>query len=135
MQHGHGPLKNILDNYTLSHVNHFLTEIDKRSRRSHIERITEARIAQTSNKDYQQIMGRLRQQERMVQRREAQRYGHKVKHKLTPEEQQKLDAQDHVWLSDMSPEEQEKFRAEQNMLWEQIPPHLREKAERMTRGN
>lgn len=71
----------------------------------------------------------------MIERREAQRNGYKTKHTLTRDEQERLDRQDHVWLSDMSPEEQEKFRAEQNKLWEQIPPHLREKAERMARGN
>lgn len=71
----------------------------------------------------------------MIQRREAQQNGYRVKHRLTPEEQQKLDAQDHVWLSDMSPEEQEKFRAEQSKLWEQIPKHLREKARNMAGGN
>lgn len=80
-------------------------------------------------------MSRLRQQERSIERRQAQKNGHKVKHSLTPEEQQRLDSQDHVWLSDMSPEEQEKFRAEQNKLWEQIPEHLREKARRMAEGN
>lgn len=95
----------------------------------------EARIAQTSNKDYQQIMSRLRQQERSIRRREAQKYGHKTKRTLTPEEQDRLDRQDHVWLSDMSPEEQERFRNEQSALWAQIPEHLREKARRMAEGH
>lgn len=80
-------------------------------------------------------MSRLRQQERAIQRREAQRYGHKIKNTLTPEEQKRLDSQEHVWLSDLSVEEQEKFRNEQNALWSQIPEHLREKARRMAEGN
>lgn len=80
-------------------------------------------------------MARLRQQERAVERREAQRYGRKLKIERTPEEQQRLDSQDHVWLNDLSPEEQEKFRNEQNAMWAQIPAHLRDKARRLAEGS
>lgn len=78
-------------------------------------------------------MGKLRQQERVIARNEARRNGHSVKRKvsLTPEEQQKMDAQEHVWFADFSPEEQERLRKEQEKMWATIPTHLRAKAEKL----
>lgn len=80
-------------------------------------------------------MGRLRNQERIIARNEARRNGNVGKrHILTPEEQQKLDSQEHTWLSDFSPEEQAKFETERNEMWAKIPEHLRGKAEKLA-GN
>lgn len=81
-------------------------------------------------------MGRLRQQERVIARNQARKNDHTTKKRivLTPEEQQKLDAQDHTWFADLSPEEQENLQREREAMWSQIPTHLRAKADKLAGG-
>lgn len=122
---GHGPLQNVLDNYTLDNVNGFIREIDREKRLEFKELITATRVAGAEQKSYDRYMGHLRQRERMEAAAEAKR--EKRPMILTPKEREALDAQQHVRFTELPAEEQ----ALRDSMWSQIPPHLREKANKM----
>lgn len=125
IKHGHGPLRSILDTYTLEHVNHFLTEIALDGRRSFKETIIATRVANAEEKSYTRYMNHLKGQERVVeQRRTGRRF-------MTYEEQMKLESQRHVKFNEMSAEQQAKLQAERQSMWDQIPAHILAKSKKL----
>ena len=115
----------------MEHVNHFLREIGKSSRHQFKKAITAVRVGGADQKGYDRYMGRLRQQERVAQRKEAQATGRKPIQMRTYEEEIWMSAREHVKFADMAPEEQAKLKAERESLWGQIPAHLQDKARKL----
>lgn len=127
---GHGPLQNILDNYTLTHINKFLRGIDRKERREQLRRIYDHRIAGATTKGFKDAVRHLRQQEQAVDA--AERHGQRMNRgPMTPAEQQALDAQGHYRLSALPEDEQQRLIAQRDALWLQIPEHLQDKARKM----
>jgi len=124
--HGHGPLANIFDNYTLEHVNHFLREVALDDRRRFKETIIATRVAGATDKGYRDYMNHLRGQERVVK---AQQRGRRQV--MTYEERLKLESQRHVKFNQMSAQEQARLEQERAGMWKQIPQHLQAKAGKM----
>jgi hypothetical protein len=117
-------LQNILDNYTLSHANRFLQEIDKRELSDKIGRIHEFRIAQAETKSYKQIMGQLERQERQVNR------VHQPQGRLPMTEDQRIWADQrtsHVKFDDLSDRE----KKQHEMAWATVPVHMVSKAKKL----
>ena len=125
----HGPLQNILDNYTLAHINHFLPEIDRNRRRQFKEAIIAARVSQADDKHYRDYMAKLKQSERVVSKQVEKHHGGHLP--MSHEEQVRLEQQHHVKFNEMSAEQQSKLLAERESLWGQIPLHLQKKARNM----
>lgn len=132
--HGHGPLQNILDNYTLTHLNKFLQEIDNRARR---QRITDAYIARLANatvKGFKEAIREMERHDRDIRRRQAHAEGRRLDLEPNEVEAEILDSQKHHYFSDLSPDEQDRFKREQERLWATIPAEFRDRAERMAKG-
>lgn len=117
-------MQNILDNYTLEHVNHFLQEIGQDERRKFKEAIVATRVAGATDKSYRDYMNHLRGQEKVIRQRQGSRI-------MTHEEQMKLDSQRHVKFNELSQTEQAQLTAERESMWGQIPAHLQEKARKL----
>jgi len=128
---GHGPLQNILDHYTLAHVNHFLRELDRNRLTDRIDRIYEFRVSQLTQDGYLGEMRRLRQAVRMFDSRSgtAQSQGRKF---MTPDEQRKWDTEtSHLSFNLLPKAEQERITAERESLWAQIPSHIQAKSRKL----
>lgn len=132
--HGHGPLGNVLDNYTLTHLNKFLQEIDNRARRERIGEIYNLRIAQLESKHFREQLRKLQQQDRQIRAAQARAEGRRLDLEPSEQEAQVLDNQRHIYFSDLPVQEQEKFKREQEQMWSLIPEQFRAKAERLARG-
>ena len=126
---GHGPLANILDNYTLAHINHLLPEIDRNRRRRFKEAIIASRVSQADDKHYRDYMAKLKQSERVVNKEVERHHGGHLP--MSYEEQVRLEQQHHVRFNEMSVEQREKLTAEREALWGQIPLHLQKKARKL----
>lgn len=128
-------MPNVLDNYTLAHVNKFLREIDARARRQRIDTIYNYRVAQAELKHYKEAIRKLEQQDRQIRAAQARAEGRRLD--LTPSELEleALDHQQHVYVSDMTEGERARFMSERDAMWGTIPAHVREKSERLARGS
>lgn len=124
--HNHGPLENIKQNYTQSHINNFLREIDAVERLRFKESIIATRVGGATEKGYKEYMGHLRQRERSIQR--TQTKGQQMK---TYEEEIWMEAREHVKLAQLPPEKRTQFEAERDSMWGQIPQHLQDKARKL----
>lgn len=132
--HGHGPLQNILDNYTLTHLNKFLHKIDARRRRDRIQSIYNLRIAQATLKGFKEAIRSLEQRDRDIRRAEARAEGRRPDLEMSDYEAEVLETQRQDYFSDWSSSERERFKAEQANLWSTIPEKFRAKAEALARG-
>lgn len=134
--HGHGPLENILDNYTLDHVNHFLAKIDARQRRERVRSLYDDRMVQCDLKHFKEHVRRLEEQDRLIRLNEARRAGRRnATLEMTQREAEVLDHQGHDYFGDWTPMEQERFKAQQGAMWELIPEKFKAKAERLATGH
>ena len=134
MLNGHGPLENILNCYTLAHVNKFLQEIDSRRRRDRIQSIYDLRISQATLKGFKEAMRSLEQRDRDIRRAEARAEGRRPDLEMSDYEAEVLQTQRQDYFSDWSEQDRERFKAEQANLWATIPEKFRAKAERLARG-
>ena len=134
IQHGHGPLENILNHYTLAHVNKFLQEIDSRARQDYIRSVVAHRISQLAAKDFRQEIRRLQQQDRQIRAMQARAEGRRLHLEPNEEEAEFLDRQRHDYVSDWSDAERERFNSERDKMWAMIPPEFRERAEQLAKG-
>jgi hypothetical protein len=126
--HHHGPLANILDNYTMDHAQGFLRQIDQQESLGKLNRIHEFRVAQLDNTAYKEKVGQMVRAYNASYRRES---ASSVKPILTPREQAAFDAQQHWEFNNLPRPEREKLNKEIDVMWAQIPEHLQDKAQRM----
>jgi hypothetical protein len=130
VQHGHGPLQNILDNYTFKMANNFLREIGKAELEQRITDIYNYRVAQATEDRFKETIGRFRRAQRVAQAKEQQetRQGAAP---MTEKEIEALQGQQHVKLSALPVEQRTQFETERDAMWSQIPAHLQEKARKL----
>jgi hypothetical protein len=85
-------------------------------------------VGGATKEGYDKYMGHLRQQERVLQRRENAK---RMRTPMTPKEKWALEAQGHSRFSELPVSERSQLESERDSMWSQIPAHLQDKARKL----